>query len=275
MENHSFSGLWITTQEFANLEPRNVFHRQLDTSVHLPEEHTNRHILFRKKLNIDKSFHKATMYITADDYYKLYINGCFVMQGPAPCYPFSYGYQTLDVSEFLQEGDNIIAVHTYYQGLINRVWVSGDNRHGLICDLEIDGKICLSSDETFLTHIHSGYEAMGTVGYKTQFLERYDSNAEEVGFTKYAFDDSDWERAKVRTCVDYELVSQKTKNLVFEQILPQNIIRDGNRIFVDFGKCYVGYLNLEVSRKQDDTITIRCGQELNPDGTVRYQLRAN
>ena len=275
MGNHDFVGSWITTEEFAGLQPRNVFHRQLDTSVQLPEEHTNRHILFRKKLNIDKSFQKATMYITADDYYKLYINGRFVMQGPTPCYPFSYGYQMLDVSEFLQEGDNIIAVHTYYQGLINRVWVSGDNRHGLICDLEIDGKICLSSDESFLTHIHSGYQAIGTVGYKTQFLERYDSNAEEVDFTKYAFDDSNWEQAQIRAYVDYKLVPQNTKNLVFEQILPQSISREGDRIFVDFGKCYVGYLDIEALGRQGETVTIRCGQELNEDGAVRYQLRAN
>lgn len=188
-KQHQFIGQWITTEEFANLKPRNVFHRQLDTSVNLPEEHVNRHILFRKKINIEKQFKNATMYITADDYYKLYINGRFVMQGPAPSYPFSYGYQTLDVSQYLQKGDNIIAVHTYYQGLINRVWVSGDNRHGLLCDLEIDDELCLSSDESFLTHIHSAYQDMGTAGYKTQFLERYDSNAEEVEFAEYAFDD--------------------------------------------------------------------------------------
>lgn len=274
MESHKFLGKWITTEEFEQLKPRNVFHRQLDTSVNLPEEHTNKHILFRRKIHMDKKFKKATLYITADDYYKLYINGSFVMQGPAPCYPFSYGYQTLDVSEFLQEGDNIIAVHTYYQGLINRVWVSGDNRHGLLCDLELDGEVCLSSDESFLVHMHSGYEAMGTVGYKTQFLEKYNSNAKEVGFIEYAFDDSDWESAKVRAFADYTLVHQPTKNLVFEQITPQNITCEGNRMTIDFGKCYVGYLDVAVSGKKENVITVRSGQELNPDGSVRYQLRA-
>lgn len=274
MKKHNFSGLWITTEEFANLKPRNVFHRQLDTSVNLPEEHTNKHILFRRKLHIDEQFEQATLYITADDYYKLYINGTFVMQGPAPCYPFSYGYQTLDVSKFLRKGDNVIAVHTYYQGLINRVWVSGDNRHGLLCDLELDGKTCLSSDDSFLTHMHSGYESMGTVGYKTQFLEKYNSNAKEVGFTEYAFDDSDWEPAKVRNFTDYKLVPQPTNNLVFEQIEPQVITREDNRMIIDFGKCYVGYLEVTVFGKNGEVVTVRCGQELNSDGTVRYQLRA-
>lgn len=75
---------------------------------------------------------KAVIYISADDYYKLYINGKFVASGPAPSYYNSYNYNKIDVSDFLINGENTIAVHTYYQGLINRVWVSGDNCHGLI-----------------------------------------------------------------------------------------------------------------------------------------------
>ena len=193
MKGHKFTGKWITTEEFEQLKPRNVFHRQLDTSQTFEEEHTNRHILFRKKFDVKERFEKAILYITADDYYKLYVNGSFVTQGPAPAYPFSYGYNVVDISSFLKEGQNIIAIHTYYQGLINRVWVSGDNRHGLLCDLEIDGQICISSDESFLAHIHLGYQGIGTAGYKTQFLEEYDSNAPEVGFEQPAFDDAAWQ----------------------------------------------------------------------------------
>ena len=71
MEHH-FRGKWITTEEFAELEVRNVFHRQLEY-VNLPcDEHRNRHILFRKKVDIVKDIGKANLYITADDYYKLY-----------------------------------------------------------------------------------------------------------------------------------------------------------------------------------------------------------
>lgn len=41
-----------------------------------------RHILFRKQVSLPK-IGKALLKITADDYYKLYINGQFVAQGPA------------------------------------------------------------------------------------------------------------------------------------------------------------------------------------------------
>lgn len=273
MENHKFAGSWITTEEFEFLKPRNVFHRQLDATKSLSEEHTNRHILFRKNFKIDKVFEKAILYITADDYYKLYINGSFVTQGPAPAYPFSYGYNTVDVSSYLREGENVIAVHTYYQGLINRVWVSGDNRHGLLCDLELDGEVCLFSDDSFLVCLHSGYRDIGTVGYKTQFLEEYDSNAKEVGYEEEQFDDSEWEHARVRAITDYHLTAQPTQSLVFETISPKNIKTENNRVIIDFGKCYVGYLNVKVRGFQGDVVTVRCGQELNSDGTVRYQMR--
>ena len=219
MKGHKFTGKWITTEEFEQLKPRNVFHRQLDTSQTFEEEHTNRHILFRKKFDVKERFEKAILYITADDYYKLYVNGSFVTQGPAPAYPFSYGYNVVDISSFLKEGQNIIAIHTYYQGMINRVWVSGDNRHGLLCDLEIDGQICISSDESFLAHIHLGYQGIGTAGYKTQFLEEYNSNAKEKNFTELTFDDTDWENSKVRRFVDYSLKQQDTKQLDFEKIV--------------------------------------------------------
>ena len=178
--NHTFNGKWITDEEFCNLEPRNVFHRQLDVKT-FSEEHANSHVLFRKKFNLDIKPSQATIFITADDYYKLYINGRFVSQGPAPSYHSNYNYNTIDVSAFLKEGENTVAVHTYYQGLINRVWQSGDFRHGLILDLECDGKNALSSDETFLTARHTGFKALHTVGYKTQYMEHYDSRCREGG----------------------------------------------------------------------------------------------
>ncbi len=275
MQHHTFTGVWITDEEFAALEPRNVFHRQLE-KVSLPcDEHRNRHILFRRRFTLDSLPQNARLFITADDYYKVYINGTFVSQGPAPAYPSRYGYNTLDVTAYLREGENVMAVHTLYQGLINRVWVSGDNRHGLLCDLELDGEVAFGSDERFLTHPHTGYTEVGTVGYATQFLESYDSAAPEVGFTAPAFDDSGWVPASRRQHLDYTLEPQPTASLVFETIRPVATERTGDTLFIDFGSCYVGYLNVTVTGAKGDAITVRCGQELNPDGTVRHRLRAN
>jgi len=271
---HEFNGKWITDSEFFALEPRNVFHRQLDKVVIDCSEHRNRHILFRKKFNIGK-VSDAKMYITADDYYKLYINGKFVCQGPAPCYHSHYNYNTVDVTEYLCEGENTIAVHTLYQGLINRVWQSADLRHGLLCDLVCDGVTVVTSDESFKTAPHDGFFEIGTVGYSTQFMEECDCNAKCVGFETPDFDDSDWENARVRKHLDYTLVPQESKMLEFERIEPISQTKLGKVVNIDFGSIYVGYLGLAVKGKSGDRVGIRCGQELNPDGSVRWGLRCN
>ena len=274
MEHH-FMGKWISDSTFASLEARNVFHRQLEPLALDCSEHRNRHILFRKTFSVTSDFSDAKIFISADDYYKLYINGRFVAQGPAPSYHFRYNYNEIDISEYLTCGENVIAVHTLYQGLINRVWQSGDFRHGLICDIVIDGETVLASDETFKIKSHSGYREIGVCGYQTQFLEEYDSRSTETGFEKTDFDDSGWEYAEICRFDDHIMTAQKSHMLVFEDILPIKTASDDKRIVYDFGSNYVGYLSLKAHGQSGDVITIRCGQELNDDGSVRFELRAN
>lgn len=272
---HIFKGKWITDTEFCDLKPRNVFHRQLE-KVSLPcDEHRNRHILFRRKFICGSIADNAVIYISADDCYKLYINGQFVAQGPSPSYHFRYNYNVIDVSLFLKKGENTIAVHTLYQGLINRVWQSGDNRHDLIFDLAIDGENVLCSDESFRTFPHSAYSETGICGYDTQFLERYDSGATEVGFEQPDFDDSSWDNAKINKYADHILTEQKSSMLEYEEIRPVKTVTENERQFFDFSANYVGYLNVTARGKSGDRITVCCAQELNDDGSIRYQLRAN
>ena len=272
--SHAFVGKWITSCEFYRLSPRNVFHKQLE-KVDLPcNEHRNRHILFRKSFYCPK-VKKALVYISADDYYKLYINGQFVTQGPTPAYHFQYNYNTVDVTAYLKEDRNVIAVHTLYQGLINRTWQSGDQRHGLILDLEVDGQLLVCSDESFKIANHSGYQEIGTCGYDTNFLENYDSSAPEDGFEKPDYDDSAWTFARLSLTADHSLVPQTSHMLTFSHIAPEEITGTKDGVILDFGSNYVGCLALTATGPKGASVTVRCGQELEEDGSVRYDLRAN
>jgi len=273
--NPDFIGKWITTAEFAELSPRNVFHRQLD-KLDLPcDEHRNRHILYRADFTLDSLPTEATMRITADDYYKLYINGLWVGQGPAPTYHFQYGYNTYNVLPFLKPGRNVVAIHTLYQGLINRVWQSGDQRHGMICDLYADGSCILSSSASFRTAYHTAYKEEGTTGYQTQFLETYDSRAAECLFMEPDFDDSGWLPAVPKTNDDHVTVMQNTPVLETEVIKPVILQKRNQELFVDFGTTAVGYLVATAKGPTGESITVRLGQELTQAGEVQYELRAN
>lgn len=275
MKTHQFVGKWISDEVLCAREPRNIFHRQLNKIKFPKDEHANSHVLFRKKFLLNHTPAEAKIYISADDYYKLYINGTFVGQGPAPAYHHCYNYNVIDVTSFLEKGENVIAVHTYYQGLINRVWQSGDFRHGLLLDLVADGDLLVASDESFLTHRHTAYTDMGEVGYHTQFLERYDSRAHEVDFFALNFDDSSWKTARYNQFDDHDMVEQTTKLLKFETIQPVSVTRKEDRMILDFGGIYVGYLSAKAKGVSGDVITLYAGQELNEDGSVRHAMRCN
>ena len=45
--------------------------------------------------------------ITADDYYKLYVNGTYAGQGPAPAWPEKYYYNEMDITSYLRKGKNV------------------------------------------------------------------------------------------------------------------------------------------------------------------------
>ena len=270
-----FDAKWITNKEFCAFEPINVFHKEND-DVKIPgnEAYQNKHILFRRTFSLPE-FGKAILRISADDYYKLYINGRFVTQGPAPGYPFHYYYNEIDVTRYLHPHTNVIAVHTYYQGLVNRVWVSADLRQGLACELFLDGKQVLTSDETWKCAYHTGFSACGKFGYDTQFAECYDARAAECGFSQPEFDDSVWENAHFRAHADYIMFRQPTEQLAFCDVKPKELRKTPNGLFIDFGFEAVGYLTFRASGKKGDTLTLRFGEELNDDGSVRYKTRCN
>ena len=306
----------ITHPRFAAVRPLDVFHRQ-----HAPYEDRhdpalcNRHILFRRRFALDAAPRSAVLSVSADDYYKLYVNGVFVTQGPAPGYPFHYYYNDIDLSPYLRRGENVIAVHTFYQGLNNRVWVSGDQRHMFICSLDCDGRTVLISDESWKCTEHTGYSSSHLIGYATQFAEDYDSRAPEVGFEAPDFDDTSWGQAVLRQDPDYTFFAQPTRQLDIYSVKPASVLRMSRAeheariagvtyrvkgfsagstekapdplpedirtvLFGDVGYEAVGGLCLKARGVPGSRIVIRCGEErLEADGTpvdaVRCDMRCN
>ena len=268
--------LFICHPLFADAEIINVFHKEktkFSLSPH-PKELKNKHILFRKSFTLD-AFESAVLRVTADDHYKLYVNGEFVCEGPAPAYPWSYFYNEIDVTQYLKKGKNVIALHTYYQGLINRTWISGDLRQMLWMQLSVDGSDVLVSDTSFRCALHSGFTPCGVFGYDTAYGERYDSRSPEKDFMLPEFDDSGWGYAAVSKNADHKLVKQPTVPLVYEKIAPVIRKTQNNTVFLDFGREAVGYLCAKAKGGSGDTVVMRFGEELEANGAVRYKLRCN
>ena len=267
---------WITNKDFSDLSPINVFHKEMDKQEKNYDENLlNSHILFRKEFDVNFKKESYSIDITADDYYRLYINGEFVCSGPAPCYPWHYYYNTVDISKYIHEGKNVIAVHTFYQGMINRVWVSADRRHGLICTLYENNEVLIVSDETFKCQKHQGYSYSGIAveRHDTLFNEIYISGTPEENFESLDFDDSNWCFASLNRYNDRILFKQETKTLDYYAILPRKIEKIEGGYRIDTEQEIVGYLTAEAIGRKGDKITVRYAEELDDNGYARYNMR--
>ena len=162
---------WICSQEYVNLNPENLYARQINAKTEANDTTKNLHTLYRKTFDLE-SIRVTNISITADDYYMLFVNGKFVTQGPANNYHFVYNINSVDITPYLKMGKNVIAVDTLYNGYINRAYNSGDNRMGMYAEVVANGELLFNTDETWkYTFDKSFIETDVTFGYQTQTAE--------------------------------------------------------------------------------------------------------
>ncbi len=237
------------------------------------------HTFFRRTFELSKHPIKGRLFITADDYFVLFINGKYVLEGPTTGYPFAYPYYEFDVTSYLIEGKNTLSVHTYYRGLVNRVTVSGDNRSGLIMLLiiETDGgnEVVIKSDKDWKCLPVEAYLPSNTIGYRTQFLENIDMRKYPHRWVEVDYDDSSWMTPAVRDC-DYKFVKHDIKPISVVPVYPSyhKVLGDGLH-FYDFGREIVGYTRIKVKGEKGKKIVVYHGEELDENGRVRWKMRAN
>ena len=282
MSSSTFQPEWFTIPEFAHTQPLCMYHKESEgmpsdgcTAGAQADSRGNLHVLARAGYlweNGDISGARAVMRITADDYYKLYINGRYAGQGPAPAYPEYYYYNELDITPYLKKGKNVLAVHLYYQGLVNRVWNSGDGRFGIACEIsEIrsitkKSRIIIPQWRYKVSRAYSG----AVTGYDTQFLEDFDSRIWEEEWNMPEFDSRMWQPMVRAEWADHQCSIQPTEMLRVYRIRPKTLKKTREGWFADMGEEITGALLVWAESDGDGkTIAIRCGEELEGAGAIQ------
>lgn len=272
----SFNSVWICAKEYAQLQPIDVFHKQL-AEVELektPENLKNTHCYFRKTFDAAKG-DRYTINISADDFYKLYVNGSFVCQGPGAGYAEKYYYNTADITDYIKDGENVIAVHIYYHGHINRVVNSGDNRQGLISDVFCNGEFYFGTDNSWKYTYAKEYVPGHLTGYETQYMENIDFNLAQPGWNNIGFDDSEYISAAEKTDDDHIFVDCVPCVEVYN-VEPTELVKlDDGHYYIDFGKEYTGQIHFVAKGNKGDKVRLLCGEELEAEHKVRYEMRCN
>jgi hypothetical protein len=270
---------------------KGVPYRELIDPDRKPENNgalLNVHTLFRRELTLaDRPIRRARLYITADDCYKLTLNGDFIGTGPAPAYPSGFPYNAWDVTASLRPGSvNCIGVHTFYHGMHSLTFPSGDNLQGLLLQLEIDfadqpapspPQVILVSDDQWRCHQTDAYESRQIYGYQTAFSEHIDLRKLPQGWNQAGFDDSRWDRplsGKTPDC--YSLSPQQTPPVAVFMRWPVRIVQKGpGHYFIDFGSELTGQTAFQVTGQAGHEVEIRHGEETEGPDSVRYKMRCN
>lgn len=186
----------------------------------------NTYCYFRKEFTLGGPAEGFRLFITAETYYRLFINGHFVGQGPPPSQPFFKYYDEYDVESYLRPGENCIAVVVYY---VN-VYQVQDLRGGLLAELtDREGRTvvatgpdwrCLRSCAWRQDIFYSLYNQVWP------YQEFYDARKEPEGWKDAGFEDQAWHDAVVirREALYTNEVSDRPPAVMpWSRLLPRDI----------------------------------------------------
>jgi len=159
---------------------------------------------FRRTVTLDGIFSDATVKIFADSRYLLYVNGIEVATGPCRSDPRWQYYDEIDITPYLQKGDNVIAALVLYFGYgtgqsISRV-------PALYADVKVTvngTKQAFSSGEGWLCSLMTAHDptAPRVNGCKGR-SESFDNRKYEDGWQLVGYDDSAWSTCHCRKTTD-------------------------------------------------------------------------
>ena len=137
----------------------------------------------------------ATLSITADSRYKLWINGRFVARGPARSHPEAQSVDQLEIAEYLQAGSNVIAVQVYQPGYSHFSYVHR-GMAGMLAQLECDGNTEFVTGPDWRTRRDISFDSsVPPVSIYISGVEKRDLNLAD-NWIDLDYDDGDWVAAR-------------------------------------------------------------------------------
>jgi alpha-L-rhamnosidase len=104
--------------------------------------------LFKKHFQLSKIPKAFVIHVSADNRYRLYVNGKFTGQGPAQGTMNNWQFDTYDIAEYLQPGENVISSEVWQWG-DKKPWTQLSHRTALVMQGNGDEEAIINTDQTW------------------------------------------------------------------------------------------------------------------------------
>jgi alpha-L-rhamnosidase len=224
-----------------------------------------------------KTVTRARVYATARGIYELNLNGEKVGdQHLAPGwtdYLDRFQSQTYDVTDLVASGENSFGAEIGSGWWAGRVAHLGTGNYGTETSVLARLRVDYSDGTSQWVDTDDATWTAATGPYTLADLidgESYDARLARTGWDEVGYDDSAWTPATRRTAPTAPVVPQPDEPVRTTQELATVARTEpaSGRWTYDLGQNMVGVARIQLTGEAGRTVTIRYGEELNPDGTL-------
>jgi alpha-L-rhamnosidase len=155
---------------------------------------------FRKKFSLSKAPSRFVIHVSADNRYKLFVNGTYVTEGPQISDAHHWRFESIDIAPLLRQKDNVIAVQVvnyadaapvYLMGKRSALIMQGDDSLASVVNTDATWKYVRNASITPIVfrpgdpNLYYHYYAAGP-------LDQLDARQYLWGWESELFDDSPW-----------------------------------------------------------------------------------
>ncbi|PJJ08137.1 alpha-L-rhamnosidase-like protein [Flavobacterium sp. 1] len=155
--------------------------------------------LFRKEISIQTKPEKFIIHVSADNRYKLYINGVYVCNGPARSHLFKWNFESIDISPYLHSGKNIISAIVWNFGW-HRPLAQISGHTGFIIQGNTKEENAVNSDNSWVVLKNTAYKTISVninQYYAAGDGEEFDCEKHPWNWMDTDFDVTEWKQAQV------------------------------------------------------------------------------
>jgi alpha-L-rhamnosidase len=155
---------------------------------------------FRRNFDLDDVPGKFVVNVSADNRYKLYVNGTEVCFGPARGDLAHWHYETIDIAPFLQAGKNVVAA-VVWNFSVYRPWAQFSIQTGFLLQGNSPREETINTDSRWKVTKNPAYNPITDFSHLQTFIvvgpgEKVDANQFPWGWEQPGYDDGDWVGAR-------------------------------------------------------------------------------